>query len=839
MAGEALTPMMRQYRQIKSELADDVILFFRMGDFYEMFFEDAKKAAPVLDIALTRRNGIPMCGVPYHALDAYLARMMRAGCKVAICEQVEDPSASKGLVRREVTQIVTPGTITEGGLLEKSQYLYLAGLCQVGNVWGIAMIDLSSGHFWGTQVADMDAAVDEIQRYGPAECIVPDSGDKVYATLVTHLQLALPGLPVSYGEDWTYSRDAAYDLLVRHFEVQSLIGFGCEDAPAVICAAGALLYYLQVVLHRQTAHIRSFQTRQQEGYLALDETGCANLDLVPIRGRTGGRTLLDILDTTCTPMGARMLRDWILRPLAELHPIVARQEAVAAFVEDRGLLRSLRDAFEPVRDLARLIARTGNGGGNARDLVAIGHSLDALPEVRALLEGQSATLLQQLMQDLHPMPALVEAIQSTLVDEPPVAVKEGAIIRDGFDSTLDELRQAAAKGRDWLAQFQVAEQERTGIKSLKVRHNKVFGYYIEVSKGQLANVPDDYIRKQTLVNAERFITPELKTYENKIMGAHERAIALEYELFVAVRDKVASETSTIQQTAQALAQLDVLTTFAERALTLGYTRPCISDGDQLVIQSGRHPVVEQAEEGTGFVANDTTLDCSANQLLIITGPNMAGKSTYIRQVAVLVVMAQMGSYIPADSAEIGLVDRIFTRVGANDDLARGRSTFMVEMQETANILHHATARSLIVLDEIGRGTSTFDGISIAWSVAEYLHNMEHVKARTLFATHYHELTELARTMTGVKNYNILIQEKNDTIVFLRRIVPGAADKSYGIQVAKLAGMPESVVTRANEILANLEEGEIGDEEAPKLARHRSKNGSRKADANQLDLFGAM
>ena len=837
MAGETLTPMMRQYRQIKSELADDVILFFRMGDFYEMFFEDAKKAAPVLDIALTRRNGVPMCGVPYHACDAYLARMMRSGCKVAICEQVEDPAASKGLVRREVTQIVTPGTITEGGLLENSQYLYLAGICQVGRYWGIAMIDLSSGHFWGSRVADLDAAVDEIQRYSPAECIVPDSGDAVYATLVTQLQLAMPGLPVSYGEDWTFGRDAAYDLLVRHFGVQSLIGFGCEDEPAVICSAGALLYYLQTVLHRQTAHIRSFQTRQQEGYLALDETGCANLDLVPIRGRTGGRTLLDILDTTCTPMGARMLRDWILRPLASLDPIVARQEAVASFVEDRGLLRSMRDAFSPVRDLARLIARTGNGGGNARDVVAIGHSLDALPEVRALLADQSASLLQELAEDLQPLPELVEAIQSAIVDDPPVAVKEGAIIRDGFDSVLDELRQAAASGRDWLAQFQATEQARTGIKSLKVRHNKVFGYYIEVSKGQLENVPEDYVRKQTLVNAERFITPELKTYENKIMGAHERAIALEYELFVAIRDKVAGETGTIQKTAQALAQLDVLTTFAERALTLGYTRPRIADSDRLVVQGGRHPVVEQAEDGVAFVGNDTKLDCHSNQLLIITGPNMAGKSTYIRQVAVLVVMAQMGCYLPADDAEVGLVDRIFTRVGANDDLARGRSTFMVEMQETANILHHATSRSLIVLDEIGRGTSTFDGISIAWSVAEFLHNQEQVKARTLFATHYHELTELARTMTGVKNYNILVQEKNDTIVFLRRIVPGAADKSYGIQVAKLAGMPDSVVKRANEILANLEEGEIGDEDAPKLARRRTKGPGARTDTNQLNLFG--
>ncbi|MFU8781160.1 MAG: DNA mismatch repair protein MutS [Kiritimatiellia bacterium] len=837
MAGETLTPMMRQYLRIKSEIAEDVILFFRMGDFYEMFFEDARKAAPVLDITLTRRNGIPMCGVPYHALDAYLARMMRSGCKVAICEQVEDPAEAKGLVRREVTQIVTPGTITEGGLLEQSQYLYLAGVCQVGTSWGIAMVDLSSGHFWGSRVKDQDAALDEIMRYGPAECIVPDSGDKVYTTLVSQLQMAMPGMPVTHAEDWTFGRDASYDLLVRHFGVQSLISFGCEDEPSVICSAGALLYYLQVALRRQTGHIRSFQTRRSDMYLALDETCCANLDLVPIKGRTGGQTLLGILDATCTPMGARMLRDWILRPLAKLDPILARQEAVAAFVADRGLLRSVRDAFEPVRDLARLIARTGNGGGNARDLVAIGRSLEALPAVRALVEGRSGSvLLQSLAEDLRPMPELVDTIANTLVEDAPIGVKDGGMVRDGFSDELDSLRHGAAKGRDWLATYQVQEQERTGIKTLKVRHNKVFGYYIEISKGQLANVPTDYIRKQTLVNAERFITPELKKYENEIMGAHERALALEYEIFVEVRDKVAAETSRIQEAAQALAQLDVLSTLADRALTLDYVRPVIDDSDKLIISKGRHPVVEQADVAVRFVPNDTLLDCRANQLLIITGPNMAGKSTYIRQVAVLVVMAQMGSFVPADAAEIGLVDRVFTRVGANDDLARGRSTFMVEMQETANILHHATSRSLIVLDEIGRGTSTFDGISIAWSVAEYLHNMEHAKARTLFATHYHELTELARTMTGVQNYNILVQEKNETIVFLRRIVPGAADKSYGIQVAKLAGMPDAVVSRATEILANLEEGEIGDEEAPKLARRRGKSVGRDPDNAQLDLF---
>ncbi len=833
MTGEKLTPMMRQYRRIKSEMQDDVILFFRLGDFYEMFFDDAKTAAPVLDIALTKRNEVPMCGVPFHALDGYLARMMRAGLKVAICDQVEDASASKGIVRREVTRVVTPGTVTEDSVLEAARHNFLAGVCRIGSEYGIAMIDLSTGLFWAEQAETAGAVSDELRRYGPSECIVPENqadGDALAGILNV-----MPELHVTRCEEWTFGYDASYEYLTRHFGVHSLQGFGCEDNVPVVCTAGGVLHYVKADLRRQVGHVRVLQTRSFSEHLVLDEATCSNLDLIPMRGRRGGTTLLDVLDVTKTPMGARMLRDWILRPLSELDGILARHDSVEALVKDRALLHNIRGAFSGVRDLARLIPRVGGGGGNARDLKAIGQSLAALPEVRMLIENHASPLFASLAESMPPMPELVTLIEDAITDEPPVAIKEGGMIRDGYREELDKLRSAATEGRKWLAQYQAREQERTGIKNLKVRHNKVFGYYLEVSKAQLANVPEDYMRKQTLVNAERFITPELKEYESTIMGAQDKAIALEYELFCEVREAVVVETERIQRAAEALAQLDVLASLADRALALRYVRPTMDKSDRLEIKEGRHPVIEQMPDAERFVPNDTTLDCSANQLLIITGPNMAGKSTYIRQVAMLVVMAQLGSFVPANAAEIGVVDRVFTRVGASDDLARGRSTFMVEMQETANILNNATTRSLIVLDEIGRGTSTFDGISIAWAVAEYLHSNEHVKAKTLFATHYHELTDLALTMNGVKNYNILVRERNDQIAFLRKIVPGGADKSYGIQVARLAGMPHDVVDRAKEILSNLEEGEFGDTGQPKIARHRKKKAGE--IRNQLDLFG--
>ncbi|NQU40474.1 MAG: DNA mismatch repair protein MutS [Lentisphaerae bacterium] len=831
---ETVTPMMRQYRRIKSELPDDVILFFRLGDFYEMFFEDAKRAAPILDIALTKRHDTPMCGLPYHALDGYLAKLVRAGCKVALCEQVEDPATAKGVVRREVTRIVTPGTATEDGVLESNRNHYLAGIHVVGNQFGLAMLDLSTGLFWGTTLDRPAALNDTLRRYAPTECLVP--ADRVEQPAMQEALRYVPTEQITTCDDWTFDYDAANDFLVRHFSVTSLDGFGCQGNRSLVGAAGAVLYYVKQDLRRQVDHVGTFQVRQAGETMLLDEATCLNLDLIARRGGEVRATLLHALDVTHTAMGARKLREWMLRPLINLDAIRARHDVVECLCGDRSLLHQILETLTNVRDIERLIARISSGGGNARDLMALGRSLDGIPAIKAALAGSTLPLLLDIDSELQAQPELVERIQKAIVDEPPITIKEGGILRDGYSAELDELRKAASQGRQWLAEYQAAEQVRTGIKNLKVRHNKVFGYYIEISKAQLVNAPEHYTRKQTLVNAERFITPELKEYESKILGAHGRAVELEYELFVEVRDSAVEQTGAIQQAADAIATLDVLAALTDRALALGYTRPLMNDSHTLRLRDSRHPVVEQMSEAERFVPNDVHLDCEQNQIIIITGPNMAGKSTYIRQVALVVVMAQMGSFIPADDAEIGVVDRIFTRVGASDDLARGRSTFMVEMQETANILNNATAASLIVLDEIGRGTSTFDGISIAWAVAEYLHNNAAVKAKTLFATHYHELTDLALTMPGVKNYNVLVRERNDQIAFLRKIVPGGSDKSYGIQVARLAGMPDAVIGRAKEILANLEEGELAETGQPKIAKHRPRR-SPADNSKQLNLFG--
>lgn len=827
---EKQTPMMMQYRRIRAELPDDTILFFRLGDFYEMFYDDAIKAAPVLDIALTKRNKYPMCGIPYHASEGYLAKLIRAGMKVAICEQVEDSSASKGIVQREITRVVTPGTVTEDNILDSKRNNFLAGITFATKRYGLATLDLSTGLFYGESFESLDQLWDTLRRISPNECIAPENQLEQ-----SDLAEIPPGLnfTLTKCDDWTFDIDAAHDLLLRHFNVHSLAGFGCEDEAAVTGAAGAVLYYVRENLRRQVSHVRSFSLRSSGDYLFLDDSSSNNLDLMPQAGRDATHSLLGVLDITKTAMGARTLREWVLRPLANLQEINRRHDAVENLTTARTLLRELRDMCGHVRDLERLIARAGSGSCNPRDLISIMLSLQEIPAVRAIAESCDAELIKDLAGNLQDLPDLIDTIQKTIVDEPPVKLKDGGIIRNGCSEELDELRVIAKNGRQWLAEYQVSEQERTGIKTIKVRHNKVFGYYIEISKGQLQNVPPEYIRKQTLVNAERFITPELKEYENKILGSHERSLVLEQALFAEVVEIVVSNTASIQKTAYSLGYLDCLSSLAERAITMRYVRPVMDNSDKLIIKGGRHPVIEQMPDAERFVPNDATLDCTSNQLLIITGPNMAGKSTYIRQVALLVVMAQAGSFVPAESAHIGVVDRVFTRVGASDDLVRGRSTFMVEMQETANILNNATNRSLIVLDEIGRGTSTFDGISIAWAVAEYLHNVPEVKAKTLFATHYHELTDLAKTMQGVKNYSILVREKNDDIVFLRRIVEGGADKSYGIQVARLAGMPQAVVERSKEILANLEEGEFADSGQPKIAKHRRKP---KVNIDQLDLF---
>jgi len=826
--------MMTQYRQIRRSLPDDTILFFRLGDFYEMFYEDAKTASEILDIALTKRNNMPMCGVPYHSASGYLERLVKAGKKVAICEQVEDPSATKGIVKRDITRIVTPGTILDEVTLDGNQNNYLAGVYRLNQRFGLAMLDLSTGEFWIEESSDAMNVQNNLGRYAPTECVV--SEEQMETPEIRSLTIDAGNILLTACEDWTFETSFATDFLLRHFGVHSLDGFGCSNMPAAIGAAGAMLYYVKTELRRCLSHVRTPRVKNPSDYLLMDETTITNLELVsPLHSnREASRaTLLHVLDTTCTAMGGRLLREWLLCPLNNLEEIRARHDAVELLVKNQTCLRSLRDVLSSIKDIERLISRIGSSSGNPRDLLAIKISLQQMPLVKSLLAGKG-TILEQLGTQITSLPEVVEMIESALVDDPPISLKDGGVIRSGYHAELDELRAASTQGRKWMADFQAKEIERTGIKTLKVRHNKVFGYYIEVSKSYLNQVPDTYIRKQTLVNAERFITPELKEFENKILGSQERSIALEQELFAEVRQRVVEHLETIQCNATAIAQVDVLATFAERALSLNYTRPVMNNSGKLEIRDGRHPVVEQMPNAERFVPNDTYLDRETHQLIIITGPNMAGKSTYIRQVALITIMAHMGCFVPAASAELSIVDRVFTRVGASDDLARGRSTFMVEMQETANILNNATPNSLIILDEIGRGTSTFDGISIAWSVAEYLCRNKALRAKTLFATHYHELTDLALTLPNVKNFNVLVKERGHSITFLRKIVPGAADKSYGIQVARLAGLPEEVISRANEILSNLEEGEFGDAGQPKIAKKRIRR--QKNHSAQLDLF---
>jgi len=825
-----LTPMMAQYRRLRKELPPDTILFFRLGDFYEMFYEDALEASRILDIALTRRQAVPMCGVPHHAADSYIARLLRAGKKVAVCDQLEDPRKARGLVRRDITRIVTPGAVVEEECLESRRANYLAAVYGEGTSWGLAMLDLSTGEFWLDDDLTPAALRDLLSKYSPAEVLIPDEGE------VEHILEPPQDRPMfTRLEAWHFEPGTARDVLLRHFGVVSLDGFGCEGLVHAIGAAGAILHYVTVQLRRSAQHVRRLTRRMAEDYLVMDEATLSNLEIL-LPKSPGGPTLLRVLDTTCTPMGGRRLRDWLARPAARLEVIVERHDAVDAWVRHLDALRRMRDLLGKVRDVERIVARLSAGGGNARDIRALAESARPWPEIQEILRGLDSPLLRRLADEIHPLPDLLDRIERTLVEDPPVSTTEGGIIRPGFHPELDELRRAATEGRNWVAQLQAREQERTGIRSLKVRHNKVFGYYIEVTKANLANVPPDYIRKQTLANAERFVTPELREIEQKILGAQERAVQLELELFQELRAAVLEHAESLLQSAGAIGTVDVLATFAERALSLRYVRPRMTDGDRLYIRAGRHPVIETLPDAERFVPNDTLLDTRDHQIAMITGPNMAGKSTYIRQVALIVVLAHAGSFVPADEAEISCVDRVFTRVGAGDDLARGRSTFMVEMQETANILHNATPRSLIVLDEIGRGTSTFDGISLAWAVAEYLHNTPSVKAKTLFATHYHELTDLALTLPGVKNYNVLVREHGNRIAFLRRIVPGAADKSYGIHVARLAGLPEPVIERATEILANLEEGEYAEPGQPRLARaRRSRRGTMDA-MPRLPLF---
>jgi len=822
----ALTPMMQQYRRVKSQIPDDALLLFRLGDFYEMFFDDAKTVAGLLHLTLTARNGVPMCGIPHHAAESYIGRLLRQGKKVAICDQLEDAKPGK-LVNRDITQILSPGAHFDGKLLDAHRNNFLAALCADGRRYGLALVDLTTGDFRVTELDTVAQLANELNRLQPAEIIVP--GEEV-ATLQAQVTNHL-----TPHDGWTFERETAFFALRDHFKTQSLDGFGAADLTVGIGAAGAVLHYLQHSLRRSTLHIHRLQVYRVSDYMTLDAVTQRNLELLDSARGDRRHTLVGCVDRTLTPMGSRLLREWLTHPLKSTAPITARQGVVATFCDEAQTLSEFREQLRGVRDMERLLGRLVTGSGNARDLVALKDSMAALPKLRAMVAalGACGGLLAELTGQITEMPELTDWIGRAIQDAPPLSLKEGGLIRPGFSAELDELRRASTDGKSWIATLQQQEIERTGIPSLKVRYNSVFGYYIEVTKANLAKVPGDYIRKQTIANGERFYTPALKEMETKILGADEKANALEFQLFQDVRAKVEEQSFVIQQTATALAQLDVLAGFAELARHQNYCRPVITDGDGIEIRDGRHPVLEQTLIEERFVPNDVRLDNREQQVLIITGPNMAGKSTYIRQVALLVLLAQTGSFIPAAKATVGLVDRIFTRIGATDDLSRGQSTFLVEMNETANILNNATPRSLIILDEIGRGTSTFDGLSIAWAVAEHLHNS--VGAKTLFATHYHELTELAATLPRVKNFNVAVREWHDQVIFLHKILPGGTDKSYGIQVARLAGLPKEVITRAKEVLSHLEEAEISADGKPKLAKTKRK--SEIAEAPQMYLFG--
>ena len=815
MPAEHHTPMMKQYYAVRRELPPRTLLFFRLGDFYELFGDDAREAAGLLNVALTRRGEMPMCGVPYHSARGYIEKLIAAGWRVAICDQVGEVQAGK-LVRRELSQILSAGTLDDFGLDERKPN-YLAAICLRGGQAGLAYCELSTGEFRITEFEGIPGLIDELARVSPAETVAPEPQRQEFG--------AIDG--VNFLDGYIFEPEPAAELLKDHFRVHSLDGYGCADFPAAVGAAGALLHYLTRQMRRNASHLRGVRPYRSSEFLLLDAATQTHLELVQSRaGRS--MTLVGVLDCTVTPMGARLLREWVLHPLRAPAEIHRRQDAIASLLIDSLLLGTLREHLKGIRDIERAVARLAGTSGNGRDLAALAASLALVPGVvdclEAILRGAAGLvpgapgtsgLLGELASGLHAFPALVEELARAVVDEPPAIIREGGMIRDGYDPDLDAMRSASREGKDWIARLQEQEIARTGIKSLKVRYTSVFGYFLEVTRANLNAVPADYVRKQTTVGGERFVTQELKEIEGKILGADERARAREIEVFQMLRGKALAATSLIQETATAVATLDILAALAENARQHDFVRPEVDDSGTIEIVDGRHPVLDGQAGAERFVPNDTSMDVGAKRFAVITGPNMAGKSTYIRQVALLIVMAQTGSYIPAASARIGVADRIFTRVGASDDLARGQSTFMVEMNETANILNNASRDSFVILDEIGRGTSTFDGLSIAWSVAEHLH--DEIGCRTLFATHYHELTELAHTKAGVVNLNVAVREWNDQVIFLRKIVPGRADQSYGIQVARLAGLPDKVLTRAREILGNLERAELNANGQPALA----------------------
>ena len=809
----ALTPMMQQYMAIKEQYKD-CILFYRLGDFYEMFYDDALTASRELEITLTGKNcgqeeRAPMCGVPYHAVDVYLNKLVAKGYKVAICEQAEDPKQAKGIVKREVIRIVTPGTNLSQQALDEGRNNYLMCLVYDNNQFGLAITDISTGDFYTTEVATLKELYDEIHRFSPSEIICNDSFYMSGASLDDFKDRL--HVSVSTLDTWYMDEAVSVQKIKEHFKVASLDGLGLTDFPSGTLAVGALLLYLYETQKNTLDNLTKITPYRSGGYMIIDSATNRNLELIEtLREKQKKGSLLWVLDKTKTAMGARLMRNWIEQPLIEKKKITARQDAVEELYNDMITREEIREYLNAVYDLERLVTRISYRTANPRDLIAFKTSLGMIPPVKQLLSQAKSAELKEIDERMDCLEDIYDLIEKSIQDEPPIMIREGGMIKEGYNEDVDKFRLSRTEGKTWLAELEAREKEKTGIKNLRVRYNKIFGYYLEVTNSYKELVPEDWTRKQTLANAERYITPELKELEDMILGAEDKLAALEYDLYCEVRDSIGEQVVRIQETAKAIAHLDVLASLACVAQSNDYVRPSINTKGVIDIQGGRHPVVEKMNNNQMFIDNDTYLDNKNHRISIITGPNMAGKSTYMRQSALIVLMAQIGSFVPAKSANIGIVDRIFTRVGASDDLASGQSTFMVEMTEVANILRNATSRSLLILDEIGRGTSTFDGLSIAWAVVEHISNPKLLGAKTLFATHYHELTELEGKLDSVNNYCIAVREQGDDIIFLRKIIRGGADKSYGIQVARLAGVPDSVIDRAKEISSWLEETDVTD-----------------------------
>ena len=843
-----LSPMMRHYMETKKEYPD-CILFYRLGDFYEMFFDDALTASKVLEITLTGKEcGLPerapMCGVPYHAVDSYLYRLVQNGYKVAIAEQMEDPKLAKGLVKREVIRVVTPGTITSAQALDETKNNYLMGIVYMDGKYGVSTADITTGEFLVTEVDSGRELFDEINKFSPSE-IICNNAFYMSGVDIDELKNRY-NVAVSALDSHFFGDESCRKILREHFKVGSLSGLGLDDYSTGVIAAGAVMAYMYETQKSTLEHITSITPYCTGQFMIIDTSTRRNLELVEtMREKQKRGTLLWVLDKTKTAMGARLLRTWIEQPLIHKEEIIRRQDVVEELNMSYISREELCEYLNPIYDLERLIGRISYKTANPRDLIAFKTSLEMLPHIKRLLGEFRSAVFKELEADLDPLEDLYGLIERAIEDDPPITVRDGGMIKEGFSEEADRLRQAKTEGKDWLAQLESREKEKTGIKNLKIKFNKVFGYYFEVTNSFKSLVPDYFIRKQTLTNAERYTTDELKELEDIIMGAEEKLVSLEYDLFCQVRDEIASQVVRIQKTAKAIAGIDVFCSLSAVASRHNYVKPAINEKGVIQIKNGRHPVVEQMMRDDLFVANDTFLDNGKNRLSVITGPNMAGKSTYMRQVALIVLMAQLGSFVPAQEADIGICDRIFTRVGASDDLASGQSTFMVEMTEVANILRNATKHSLLVLDEIGRGTSTFDGLSIAWAVIEHISNTKLLGAKTLFATHYHELTELEGTIAGVKNYCIAVKEQGDDIVFLRKIVRGGADKSYGIQVAKLAGVPDSVIARAKEIAEELSDNDITSrakeiaQAGATVTQHKAVPKPDEVDMQQLSFFDTV